>query len=71
MKILFVDDNELNRILIETDTPYLTPVPNRGKRNKPANVKDTGDYIASIRKEDDSLVLKEIFNNSVKIFGDI
>ena len=61
----------LKRILIETDTPYLTPAPNRGKRNSPANVKYVGDYIASIRKEEDKLVLETIFNNSIKIFGDI
>lgn len=31
----------LERIVLETDSPYLTPVPNRGKRNESANVKDT------------------------------
>ncbi|MCK5945886.1 MAG: TatD family hydrolase, partial [Mycoplasmataceae bacterium] len=61
----------LNRILIETDTPYLTPAPNRGKQNQPANVKHTGDYVASIREEEDKVVLETIFNNSLKIFGDI
>ena len=61
----------LERILIETDTPYLTPAPNRGKQNNPDNVRHTGDYIASIREEEEAVVLETIFNNSVKIFGDI
>ena len=37
------------RILIETDSPYLTPVPNRGKRNEPRNVVDTAGVIAGLR----------------------
>lgn len=37
------------RILIETDCPYLSPVPNRGKRNEPMNVVDTAKVIAEER----------------------
>ena len=37
------------RILIETDCPYLSPLPNRGKRNEPANVIDTARVIAETR----------------------
>ncbi len=36
----------LDRILIETDCPYLAPVPNRGKRNEPAFVVHTGEVVA-------------------------
>lgn len=39
----------LNKILIETDAPYLTPVPFRGKRNEPAYVKYTLEKIAEIK----------------------
>lgn len=35
-----------NRLLIETDSPYLAPVPVRGKKNMPANVSYTGEYVA-------------------------
>ena len=38
----------LERIVLETDSPYLAPVPNRGKRNESANVKDTLMKVAEI-----------------------
>jgi TatD DNase family protein len=39
----------LDRILVETDCPYLAPVPHRGKRNEPAFVTDTARVIAQLR----------------------
>src|SRR5947207_10222454 len=38
----------LERVLIETDCPYLTPVPNRGKRNEPAHVVYTAVALAEV-----------------------
>ena len=38
----------LDRIVVETDSPYLTPVPFRGKRNEPKNVIIIGEFIASL-----------------------
>ncbi len=38
-----------DRILIETDTPYLAPVPLRGKRNRPAYVRHTAEMLAALR----------------------
>jgi len=38
-----------DRLLIETDCPYLAPVPHRGKRNEPAFVADTARFIAALR----------------------
>ena len=40
----------INNIMLETDSPYLTPVPNRGKRNEPYMVKYVAKKIAEIKK---------------------
>lgn len=40
-----------DRIMVETDSPYLSPAPLRGKRNEPANVVHTARYIAELRGE--------------------
>ena len=38
-----------DKLMIETDAPYLAPEPNRGKRNEPAMVKYTAEKIANLR----------------------
>lgn len=39
----------LDRILVETDSPYLAPVPFRGKENQPAYVRDVAEYMAVLK----------------------
>ena len=39
----------LDRMLIETDSPYLAPIPHRGKPNRPAWVPHVGQFIADLR----------------------
>ena len=45
----FVEKMPLDRLLIETDSPYLTPVPYRGKRNEPSYVEFVAQEVASIK----------------------
>jgi len=40
----------VDRILVETDSPYLAPVPLRGKINEPANVRHTAQYVADLKQ---------------------
>ena len=42
----------LNRLLVETDAPYLAPAPMRGKRNEPSFVSHTANYLANLLKVD-------------------
>jgi len=44
----------INRMLIETDSPYLSPEPFRGKSNHPANIKIIFNYLANLRGEPQS-----------------
>ena len=59
----------LDRLLIETDSPYLTPVPNRGKRNEPSNVVYTAKKIMEIRGIDEERFLDQINKNYDSLFN--
>ena len=58
-----------NRLLLETDAPYLAPVPHRGKRNEPAFVTHTAATIASVRNESREQVAEGTTENFQRIFG--
>ena len=58
-----------DRLLLETDAPYLAPVPYRGKRNEPAFVTHTAAAIASVRNEPPEQVARETTANFQRIFG--
>ena len=45
-------DVPLDRLLVETDAPYLAPLPHRGKRNEPAYVVDTAKVLAEVTRRD-------------------
>lgn len=59
----------LERILIETDAPYLAPVPFRGKLNQPAYVKHVAEEIALLRGIDVSEVGQRTTENFMRLFG--
>ena len=59
----------IEKILIETDSPYLTPEPNRGKRNDCRNVKYVAKKIADIKEMQLEEVAKMTYKNAMKIFG--
>jgi len=59
----------LERLLIETDAPYLAPVPQRGKRNEPAFVGHIADRIAEIQHVTPEKVAEVTGNNARRLFG--
>ncbi|MBO4358733.1 MAG: TatD family hydrolase, partial [Erysipelotrichaceae bacterium] len=59
----------LDRLLIETDCPYLTPAPNRGKRNEPANVVYVGKKICEELGLDEELFKNQLNDNYHRLFG--
>jgi TatD DNase family protein len=59
----------LDRLLVETDCPYLTPVPFRGKRNEPARVVETAKYLAILKGVDAEEVGRITTENFSKLFG--
>ena len=59
----------LDRIMAETDCPYVAPVPNRGKRNEPIFVKDVVKRIADLRGEDYEKVRTAMVENAFRMFN--
>ena len=60
----------LNRIMLETDCPFMTPVPNRGKLNEPANILHIAQWIAKVKRIDVSEVA-ESTTSTAQIFFDL
>ncbi len=61
----------LDRMLIETDAPYLAPVPFRGKTNEPGFVKHVAEEIARLRGCELDLIAKHTSENFIKLFNKI
>jgi len=59
----------LDRILSETDSPYVAPVPYRGKRNEPIYVQEVVKTIANIRNEDPETVRIALVENTLRTFN--
>jgi TatD DNase family protein len=58
-----------DRLLIETDTPYLAPVPHRGKSNEPAYVVHVAEILAKIRKDTIERIAHSTARNAERLFG--
>lgn len=59
----------LDKILVETDCPYLAPVPHRGKRNEPVFVKETAAFLARLKGVSEASVEAATDANFQKFFG--
>lgn len=59
----------LDRLLIETDAPFLAPVPHRGKTGEPAFVADTAAFLAELRSEDVEQLKTVTANNFHQLFS--
>ncbi|CDG47471.1 metal-dependent hydrolase [Serratia symbiotica] len=58
----------LDRILVETDSPYLAPVPHRGKENQPAYVRDVAEYMAVLKGISLENLAEATTNNFSRLF---
>lgn len=58
----------IDRVLVETDSPYLAPIPFRGKTNQPANVKYVAEEIAKLRNIEFEQLATVTTNNFFKLF---
>ncbi len=58
-----------DRLLVETDAPYLAPVPHRGRRNEPAFVARTVDRLAAVRGMESAWLAERTAANAMTLFG--
>ena len=57
-----------DRLLIETDSPYLAPVPHRGQENEPAFVRDVAEYVAWLRNTSWEALAEQTSDNFFRLF---
>jgi TatD DNase family protein len=65
-----VKDLPLEFLIIETDSPYLAPAPNRGKINQPAFVKDTAEFLANLKGIPFDKICQITSGNFFRLFSD-
>ena len=59
----------IDRIITETDSPYLAPIPHRGQRNEPAFVVNTAEVLANLKKMDIEELAQVTTNNFLTLFS--
>lgn len=60
-----------DRLLVETDSPFLAPVPHRGKPNEPAYVRHTAEFLAQLRGEDFATLAHTTTENFYRLFDKV
>ena len=58
-----------DRILVETDSPFLAPVPHRGQTCEPAFVADTAAFVADLRQESPEALAETTTDNFFRLFS--
>lgn len=58
-----------DRLLVETDCPFLAPIPKRGKRNEPAYVRHVAEYVARLRDVSLEALAQQTTQNACQLFG--
>lgn len=59
----------LERIVLETDCPYLAPVPNRGKRNDSSNIEYVIEKLADIKGVTKEEIARVTYENACRVYG--
>jgi TatD DNase family protein len=65
----FVAEIPADRLLVETDSPFLAPVPHRGRTCEPAFVRDTAQFVADLRGEPLDVLAEQTTRNFFALFG--
>jgi TatD DNase family protein len=63
-----IRETPVDRLLLETDGPYLAPVPHRGKRNEPGFVRHVAERVATVRGLPVEDLIAETGNNAQRVF---
>ena len=63
-----IPELDINRLVLETDSPYLAPVPHRGKRNTPEYIPLIASRVAALRNIPVEELMQHTYTNSNKLF---